>query len=137
MATIVNVVLLFTDLVGSTELAAELSPQGADDLRAAHFSALRSAINASGGSEVKSLGDGLMVVLPSAAAALDCAVGMQQAIERHNRKAQHQLRVRVGVSPEMPRSRTATISVTVRWKQPGSAMPLKVVMSSWPMLSKR
>ncbi len=98
MATIANVVLLFTDLVGSTELAAELSPRAADELRAAHFSALRGAIGASGGSEVKSLGDGLMVVLPSAAAALDCAVDMQQAIQRHNRKAQRPLRVRIGVS---------------------------------------
>ncbi len=39
-----------------------------------------------------------MVVLPSAIAALDCAVGMQQAIERHNRKAQRPLSIRIGIS---------------------------------------
>ncbi len=34
MAAIANVFVLFTDLVGSTELAAELSHQAADELRA-------------------------------------------------------------------------------------------------------
>ena len=93
-----NVAILFTDLVGSTELTAALTPDAADELRRAHFSALRQAITASGGTEVKSLGDGLMVVFPIASAALSCAVAMQQAVDRDNRDAIRVLRLRVGIS---------------------------------------
>ncbi len=85
---------MFTDLVGSTELAARLGPMAAEEVRSTHFGCLRAAVAATGGSEVKNLGDGLMVVYPSLAAALDGAVAMQQNIERHNRKAPAPLGVR-------------------------------------------
>jgi class 3 adenylate cyclase len=93
-----NITVLFTDLVGSTELYSGLSPAGADQLRRAHFSALRQAIASSGGTEVKNLGDGLMVVFPTASAALSCAVGMQQVVDRDNHKAELSLGLRVGLS---------------------------------------
>src|SRR5579864_508268 len=82
-----NISVLFTDLVGSTELAAGLTREAGDALRRGHFSLLRRAIAGAGGSEVKNLGDGLMVVFPAASAALACAVAMQQAIERDNATA--------------------------------------------------
>ena len=50
-----NVTVLFTDLVGSRELAAALSPEAGDELRPAHFSLSRQAVAASGGTEVKNL----------------------------------------------------------------------------------
>jgi len=93
-----NIAVLFTDLVGSTELASALTPEAAGELRRAHFSALRQAVAASGGSEVKTLGDGLMVVFPVASAALSCAVAMQQAVERDNARAPRPLGLRVGIS---------------------------------------
>ena len=68
--------MLFTDLVGSTELASSLTPEVGDEVRRGHFWALRQAIATSGGTEVKNLGDGLMVVFPVASAALLCAVAM-------------------------------------------------------------
>ncbi len=52
-----------------------------------HFKLLRGAVGGSGGVEVKNLGDGLMVMYSSASRALAGAVGMQQAIEHHNRSA--------------------------------------------------
>lgn len=52
-----NITVLFTDLVGSTELASALSPEAGDEVRRKHFSALRQAIVASGGTEVLGLGD--------------------------------------------------------------------------------
>ena len=79
-----NVTVLFTDLVGSTELASALTLEAGGELRRGHFSTLRQAIAVSGGTEVKSLGDGLMVVFPVASAALACAVAMQQAVDRDN-----------------------------------------------------
>src|ERR1700733_10177878 len=98
MATTENITVLFTDLVGSTEIAAAISPEAADELRRKHFSSLRQAIASSGGSEVKNLGDGLMVVFPVASAALSCAVAMQQAVHRDNATAERSLGLRVALS---------------------------------------
>ena len=98
MATTENITVLFTDLVGSTELASSLTPEAGDEVRHKHFSALRQAIATSGGTEVKNLGDGLMVVFPAASAALSCAVAMQQAVHRDNAGADRPLGLRVGLS---------------------------------------
>ena len=57
-----NVTVLFTDMVGSTALASSLAPDAADELRREHFAILRQAVAEAGGTEVKNLGDGLMVV---------------------------------------------------------------------------
>ncbi len=64
-----NLTILFTDIVGSTELSQRLSPEAADELRRGHFSILRQAIAETGGTEVKNLGDGIMVVFATASAA--------------------------------------------------------------------
>ncbi len=98
MATTENITVLFTDLVGSTELASSLSLEAGDEVRNKHFSALRQAVATSGGTEVKNLGDGLMVAFPAASAALTCAVAMQQAVHRDNAGAERTLELRVGLS---------------------------------------
>jgi len=94
----VHVVVMFTDLVGSTELSSRLDPADAEALRQAHFGVLRRAVAGHDGTEVKNLGDGLMVTFPSASAALACAVTMQQALDAHNRSAKQPLSVRIGLS---------------------------------------
>ncbi|HZQ76099.1 MAG TPA: AAA family ATPase [Acidimicrobiia bacterium] len=97
------VTLLFTDLVASTELLARLGDDAAEEVRRAHFSLLRQAIAETGGEEVKSLGDGLMVVFGSAVDALRCAVAIQRAVERHNAAgAGPELALRVGVHAGEP-----------------------------------
>jgi len=93
-----SVTVLFTDLVGSTELSSSLSPNAADEVRRTHFATLREVIAATGGTEVKNLGDGLMVGFDATVSALSCAVGMHQAVERHNRKASVPLVIRIGIS---------------------------------------
>jgi len=93
-----TVTLLFTDLVGSTELLGRIGDEAAEGVRRAHFRLLRDAVIARGGHEVKNLGDGLMVAFPSAADAVRCAVEMQQTVDRHNLRAgQVPLAVRVGL----------------------------------------
>ena len=98
MAVTETITVLFTDLVGSTEISYEISPEAADELLRLHFSVLRQAIAGSGGLEVKGLGDGVMVVFRSTSAALSCAVAMQQAVHRDNVGARHQLGLRIGIS---------------------------------------
>jgi class 3 adenylate cyclase len=88
------VILLFTDLVSSTELLEALGDDAGEQLRRTHFRLLREVLGARGGQEVKSLGDGLMVVFASAVDALGCAVAMQQAVHGH---AQLRSQVRVGL----------------------------------------
>jgi class 3 adenylate cyclase len=63
-----------------------------EELRQTHFRLLRAAVAASGGTEVKNLGDGLMVTYSSPSRALAGAVGMQQAIEHHNRTGEQSWR---------------------------------------------
>jgi predicted ATPase len=71
---------MFTDLVGSTETISRFGDAVADDLRREHFTLLRTIIDKVGGEEIKSTGDGLMVVFNGVGAALACGVGMQQVV---------------------------------------------------------
>jgi class 3 adenylate cyclase/DNA-binding CsgD family transcriptional regulator len=92
------VTLLFTDLVGSTELLDRLGDDGGEQVRRTHLRLLRDAVVGAGGQEVKNLGDGLMVVFESAVAGVDCAVAIQRAVQRHNRsRTAEPLAVRVGL----------------------------------------
>jgi len=47
---------------------------------------------------VKNLGDGLMVVFDSASDAINCAVAMQQGADLDNRRHDHRIEIRVGIS---------------------------------------
>jgi class 3 adenylate cyclase len=98
MVETIGINVVFTDLVGSTEMSSRLGPEATEELRVVHFGLLRGAVEQFGGTEVKNLGDGLMVVFPSLGSALDGSVAMQQAIERHNATGREPLGVRVGVS---------------------------------------
>ena len=75
-----TITVVFTDLVGSTELMSRLGEAVADEVRREHFGLLRGAVAEHGGREVKNLGDGLMLVFDGVTGGLACAVAMQQAI---------------------------------------------------------
>jgi class 3 adenylate cyclase len=78
-----TVTILFCDLVGSTALMTRLGDDANDRLRRRLFAALREAVSAHRGEEVKSAGDGMMVAFPASAAdAVSCAVAMQRAVSR-------------------------------------------------------
>jgi class 3 adenylate cyclase len=85
--------VLFTDIVGSTELIGTYGEAGAHERRQRHFALLRGAIEQTGGREVKSLGDGLMVVFADPVAAARCATEMQRSVAADV----HQLGLRVGI----------------------------------------
>src|SRR5215207_5646606 len=88
--------ILFTDLAGSTRMRAELGDEDADAVRREHDRRLRDVLTLHGGRELKALGDGLMAVFESAGAAVECAVGMQRAIDRQ--AAPVPLGLRIGVA---------------------------------------
>ena len=90
--------VLFTDLVGSTELMSRLGDAGFDAVRAEHFDCLRQALVAASGAEVKTTGDGILATFTSAVDALAGAVAAQQATARQTRTAEVALSIRVGVA---------------------------------------
>jgi len=95
-----TVTVLFTDLVDATALIDRLGEEGAQELRRDHFESLREAIAAHGGTEVKTVGDGLMVVFQSAVDAVGCAVAAAQAVERTSRRnpaSRHEVRIGLNV----------------------------------------
>lgn len=91
------ITILFTDLVGSTAMAHELGDNAADDLRRAHFEQLRRAVAATDGTEVKTIGDAMMVSYRSAADAIAGAVAMQQLVDADNVDGTR-VEMRIGVS---------------------------------------
>ncbi len=93
-----SVTLLFTDVVGSTAIRARLGEDAAEALRRDHVSSLRAGIDAHGGAEVKTLGDGIMAVFTVPSAALDAAADLQRRVTRHRRTAPAALEIRIGVS---------------------------------------
>jgi len=93
-------IVLFTDLVGSTEQRSRLGEDAAEQLRRDHDRLITSAVEANRGRLVKNLGDGVMATFTGASDAIAAAVAIQQALDRHNRSdaSNVPLEVRIGVS---------------------------------------
>jgi len=91
-------IVVFTDLVGSTELRSRLGEDAAEALRHKHDALVAAAVEASRGRVVKNLGDGIMATFAGASDAVEAAVAIQQAIGRHNRSGAEALGVRIGIS---------------------------------------
>ncbi len=98
MADTTTATVVFTDLVGSTALRAQLGEEGADRLRRDHDSALSDVVGSNGGEVVKGGGDGLLCLFDSASDALSAAVQMQKAIVDLGRRRRLDLRIRIGLS---------------------------------------
>jgi class 3 adenylate cyclase len=92
-----TITVVFTDLVGSTALLARVGEEHAETLRREYFALLRDVMAESGGREVKSVGDGLMMVFPTPSAAVSAAVAIQQRLEARNRRSDEPLLVRIGI----------------------------------------
>lgn len=68
--------VLFTDLVGSTQRAAELGDRGWRELLARHDAVVRAEVARHRGRPVKSLGDGWLATFDGPARAVRCALGL-------------------------------------------------------------
>ena len=66
--------VLFTDIVGSTERAAEAGDRAWRELLAAHHALVRAELALHGGEEVKTLGDGFLATFDGPARAVRCAL---------------------------------------------------------------
>ncbi len=74
--------VLMTDIVGSTEHAAELGDSGWRDLVQMHHALVRAALHRHGGREIDTAGDGFFAVFDAPAAAVDCALEVANDVRR-------------------------------------------------------
>ena len=94
--------ILFTDMVGSTNITQRLGDAKAMELVRAHDLIVRGHLAECAGTEVKHTGDGIMASFASVARAIECAIAIQQAFDRHSTSAEHPILVRIGVSAGEP-----------------------------------
>jgi class 3 adenylate cyclase len=72
--------VLMTDIVGSTEHAAELGDSGWRELVQLHHAVVRAALRRHEGREIDTAGDGFFAVFDAPAAAVDCALEVAQEV---------------------------------------------------------
>jgi class 3 adenylate cyclase len=89
--------IMFTDIVGSTEMTARLGDVAATELVRAHDSLVRRALARYAGREVKHLGDGVMASFDSTTAAVECAKAIQKSFARYNRASPEPIHIRIGL----------------------------------------
>lgn len=82
-----RVVVLFTDLVGSTAMYRRLGDARAFRYVWSHFDALKPVIAEHGGALVKTIGDAVMAVFPEPASALEAAAAFHAVLDAHDREA--------------------------------------------------
>jgi len=95
--------ILFTDIVGSTNMTQGLGDEMALTMLEVHDRIVREALSATGGREVKHTGDGIMAAFVSAASEVRCGINVQQKFSHHRKENPDQpLKVRIGVAAGEP-----------------------------------
>ena len=94
--------ILFTDVVGSTQLTQRLGDAGAMRVIRAHDAIVRDAIVSGAGRRVKHLGDGVMASFTSVSRAVETAIAIQRAVAAHNDADDAPFEVRMAISAGEP-----------------------------------
>jgi class 3 adenylate cyclase len=94
--------ILFTDIVGSTEMTTRLGDRLAMELVRAHDSIVRRCLAAFDGREVKHTGDGIMASIPDTTRGVDCAIRIQREFQKYNRSNPEPIHVRIGLDSGEP-----------------------------------
>jgi class 3 adenylate cyclase len=94
--------VLFTDLVGHTEMMQRLGDERGRDVLREHERITRETLKQFGGAEVKTMGDGFLASFGSVTKAMDCAIALQRAFAAHSASMPEPLQVRVGLNAGEP-----------------------------------
>jgi class 3 adenylate cyclase len=94
--------IMFTDIVGSTEITARVGDLIATELVRAHDAIVRRALRQCGGREVKHTGDGIMASFDVSQVAVDCAKRIIDAFNCHNLRNSQPICVRIGLDAGQP-----------------------------------
>ena len=116
--------VLFTDIVGSTDLATRLGDQHWLDLRAAHDGLVRTNLARYRGKEVATTGDGFLATFDGPARAVRCASEIASAVRSLG------IEIRAGCTAARSRSRTDR-SQGSRSTSPRASWHLQVRAGCW------
>jgi class 3 adenylate cyclase len=95
--------VMFTDMVGSTDMTQAQGDNAAQHVVRRHNSIVRNALTQFSGKEIKHTGDGIMASFASAASGVEAAVAIQRAIASYNGQGPEQeLHVRIGINAGEP-----------------------------------
>jgi len=120
--------VLFTDIVGSTERAAELGDRRWREVIAEHHAILRRSLKANSGREVDTAGDGFFATFESPAQAIACAT---EAIAEVRRRLSIEIRAGVHTGEvERSGSKVGGIAVHIGARVLALAGPGEVVVTS-------
>lgn len=89
--------IMFTDIEGFTETTERLGDAEAHRLLMTHDFIVRSRLPAHNGRELKTLGDGFLVVFPSVVQAVGCAAAIQADFSDRNERHGDEVKVRIGL----------------------------------------
>jgi class 3 adenylate cyclase len=94
--------VMFTDIVGSTEMTLRLGDVAALELVRVHDALVRRSLAAFHGREVKHTGDGIMAAFDEVADAARAAADIQSRFAAYNLEAMESLNVRIGIHAGEP-----------------------------------
>jgi class 3 adenylate cyclase len=92
-----TVTILFSDIENSTLMTERLGDERWLGVLRAHNSVFRRHLRAHGGHEVKSQGDGFMLVFPDPRRAVECAIAIQRELAEQEVDDAERIRVRMGL----------------------------------------
>jgi DNA-binding NarL/FixJ family response regulator len=119
--------VMFSDIVASTERAAEIGDRRWRDLLDRHDAVIRRALARHGGREVKTTGDGFLALFDGPARAIRCAVAIRQKLRTEG------VEVRIGLHSgevELRGDDVGGIAVHLGARVVATASPGEVVVSS-------
>jgi len=94
-----EVVVMFTDIVGSTAMTHEKGNMAAQEVVRAHNRVVRDALAKTGGKEIKHTGDGIMASFKDVTSSLLSTQQMQMMIRMHNEQGPAlPLKVKIGIN---------------------------------------
>jgi len=93
--------VLFTDIVGHTEMMQRLGDARGRDVLREHERITRATLKQHGGAEVKTMGDGFLASFSSVTSAVDCAIALQRAFSNLQLPT-FNLQIRVGLNAGEP-----------------------------------
>ena len=94
--------ILFTDVVASTPLLAQLKDAKMREVMRDHDAVLDAAVTEHGGRVVKEIGDAFMVEFAIPSAAVECAIAIQRGIREQFADSDVPIRLRIGINAGEP-----------------------------------
>lgn len=94
--------IMFTDMIGSTEMTDKLGDDMAVELLRAHDAIIRRSLERYEGREIKHLGDGIMASFHDVPNSVNCALSIHREFTSYNKKNEIPIQVRIGVHAGEP-----------------------------------